>query len=248
MYQDEELLYEVRGPKNITELTAAELEKKLKTCDTIVFSFGALENHGKHLPLGCDTFQGNVLVRRVAQYLEKKGMEAVPGFAFPLGVQTNQFERTENFGNGYISQKTLIRMTEEICVSLSKSGFKRFVFCVSHAENLASMNVAAKDLYEEYGLTAIVCNWIPPMNDEWPKFLKNPEHQGHGGEDEDELHDGGGAEPGEPERPALLVSARKRQALQDGRSGLLRRRGGGLRAHRHGAVPRLCRRPRGCDN
>ena len=25
MYQDEELLYEVRGPKNITELTAAEL-------------------------------------------------------------------------------------------------------------------------------------------------------------------------------------------------------------------------------
>ena len=134
MYQDEELLYEVRGPKNITELTAAELEKKLETCDTIVFSFGALENHGKHLPLGCDTFQGNVLVRRVAQYLEKKGMEAVPGFAFPLGVQTNQFERTENFGNGYISQKTLIRMTEEICVSLSKSGFKRFVFCVTGSE------------------------------------------------------------------------------------------------------------------
>ena len=58
MYSDEELLYEVRGPKNITELTAFELKEKLKTCDTIVFSFGALENHGKHLPLGCDTFQG----------------------------------------------------------------------------------------------------------------------------------------------------------------------------------------------
>ena len=33
MYQDEELLYEVRGPKNITELTAAELEKKLELID-----------------------------------------------------------------------------------------------------------------------------------------------------------------------------------------------------------------------
>ena len=184
MYANEELLYEVHGPKNITEMTAAELKEKLKTCDTIVFSFGALENHGKHLPLGCDTFQGNVMVRRVAQYLEKKGMEAVPGFAFPFGVQTNQWERTENFGNGYVSQLTLIAMIKELCVSLAKSGFRRFVFCVSHAENLASMNVAAKDLYEEHGLTAIVCNWIPPMNDEWPKFLKNPEHQGHGGEDE----------------------------------------------------------------
>lgn len=30
----------------------------------------------------------------------------------------------------------------------------------------------------------MVCNWIPPMNDEWPKFLKNADHQGHGGEDE----------------------------------------------------------------
>ena len=184
MYKDEEFLYEVRGPKNLTEMTAAELKEKMKTCDTIVFSFGAIENHGKHLPLGCDTFQGNVLVRRVAQYLEKKGMEAVPGFAFPFGVQTNQFERTENFGNGYISQITLIQTIKELCVSLSKSGFRRFIFCVSHAENLAAMNVAAKDLYEESGLIAMCCNWIPPMNDAWPKFLKNPEHQGHGGEDE----------------------------------------------------------------
>lgn len=85
MYSDEELLYEVRGPKNITELTAFELKEKLKTCDTIVFSFGALENHGKHLPLGCDTFQGNVLVRRVAQYLEKKGMGGRARLCLPPG-------------------------------------------------------------------------------------------------------------------------------------------------------------------
>jgi len=74
----------------------------------IVFSFGAIENHGKHLPLGCDSFQGNTLVKRVAEKLAEKGMPAVPGFAFPFGVQTNQFERTENFGNCYVSQSTLI--------------------------------------------------------------------------------------------------------------------------------------------
>ncbi|HIT18535.1 MAG TPA: creatininase family protein [Candidatus Fimivivens faecavium] len=181
---ERELLYEVRGPKNITEMTAAELEERLKETDMIVFSFGAIENHGKHLPLGCDSFQGNVLVRRVAEKLAEKGLPAVPGFAMPFGVQTNQFERCENFGNCYVSQKTLIAMTEELVLSLTKSGFKKFVFCVSHAENLASMHVAAKDLADNHGVTCIVCNWIPPMNDEWPKFLKNPEHQGHGGEDE----------------------------------------------------------------
>lgn len=179
-----DILYEVKGPKNITEMTAAELEQQLQKTDMIVFSFGAIENHGKHLPLGCDTFQGNVLVKRVAERLAAKGLPAVPGFALPFGVQTNQFERTDNFGNCYVSQATLIAMTKELALSLSKSGFKKFVFCVSHAENLASMHVAAKDLYDEHGLTCIVVNWIPPMNDEWPKFLKNKDHQGHGGEDE----------------------------------------------------------------
>lgn len=179
-----ELLYEVHGPKNLTEMTAAELQEKMQRADTIVFSFGAIENHGKHLPLGCDTFQGNMLVRRVAEKLEAKGCPAVPGFALPFGVQTNQYERTENFGNCYVTQATLIAMTKELVLSLCESGFKNFVFCVSHAENLACMQVAAKDLWDIHKVTCIVLNWIPPMNDEWPKILKNAEHQGHGGEDE----------------------------------------------------------------
>ena len=80
-----EVLYEVLGPKSITEMTAVELDERLKETDMIVFSFGAIENHGKHLPLGCDSFQGNVLVKRVAEKLAEKGMPAVPGFAFPFG-------------------------------------------------------------------------------------------------------------------------------------------------------------------
>jgi len=44
------------------------------------------------------------------------------------------------------------------------------------------MHVAAKDLAEENDLICLVVNWIPPMNDEWPKFLVNPEHQGARGE------------------------------------------------------------------
>lgn len=181
---DYEVLYEVKGPKNITEMTAVELKDRLEETDMIVFSFGAIENHGKHLPLGCDTFQGNMLVRRVAEKLSQKGMPAIPGFAIPFGIQTNQFERTDNFGNCYLNQSTLISVTKDLVLSLTKSGLKKFVFCVSHAENLACMHVVAKDLADEYGITCIVVNWIPPMSDEWPKILKNERHQGHGGEDE----------------------------------------------------------------
>ena len=165
-------------------MTAAELEVEAQKTDIMVFSFGAIENHGKHLPLGCDTFQGNRLVKCTAQKLTEKGYPAVPGFALPFGVQTNQFERTCNFGNCYVSQTTFIAVVKDLCRSMAKSGFTKFVFCVSHAENLASLHVAAKDLAEEDGLLCIICDWIPPMNDEWPKFLKHAEHQGHGGEDE----------------------------------------------------------------
>ena len=181
---ERELLYEVKSPKAISEMTASELEKALKTADIAVLSFGAIENHSSHLPLGADNFQGDELIRRVAEKLSGRGMPAVPAFCIPFGVQTNRFERENRFGNICLNQETFIKIIKELTLSLAATGFKRFVFCLSHAENNAAINVAAKDLGDLHDIPVIAVNWIPPMRSEWPKFLKNKSHQGHGGEDE----------------------------------------------------------------
>ncbi|AEF83628.1 putative creatininase [Treponema primitia ZAS-2] len=179
-----ELLYEVRGPKTILEMTAAEFGEAVKRAPIAVLAFGSVENHSTHLPLSADTLQGTELIKRAAEKLTEKGLPALPAFCVPYGVETNRFERQNTLGNVSLSQKTFIQMVTELSLSLVKNGFKRLVFCVSHTENLAAMHVAAKDLGDEHDVPVIVVNWIPPMNDEWPKFLKNAAHQGHGGEDE----------------------------------------------------------------
>ena len=185
--KDWKTLYEVKGPKCLLELTATELKALMNEgADTVILSFGAIENHGSHLPLGADWFQANMLIRCVHEQLAAMGHKSVPGFPVPFGVQTNQFERegANLFGNVPISERTFIDMTEDLCLSLHKQGFERFVLCLNHSENHAALHVAAKDLAVRFGLKCVVCDWVPPMNDFWPKVCKNAEHQGHGGEDE----------------------------------------------------------------
>ena len=121
---DWKTLYEVKGPKSLMELTAVELKELMdQGADTVILSFGAVENHGSHLPLGADWFQANVLIRRVHEELTALGHKSVPGFPVPFGVQTNQFEREGKnlFGNCPISERTFIDMAEDLCLSLSSS-------------------------------------------------------------------------------------------------------------------------------
>ena len=181
----EEVLYEVRGPKTLYEMTAKELKEAVKTAKTAVIGFGATEDHASHLPLCCDTLQGTELIKRIAVKLTERGMPAVATFCIPFGVQTNAFERPDYmYGNICVSQDTYIRMVTDISLELVKTGFERLVFSLNHAENFAALNVVAKDLGDIHGIPVIVADLVPPMLDEWPKFLKNAKHQGHAGEDE----------------------------------------------------------------
>lgn len=184
MIQNWETLYEVKGPKSLMELTATELEELLKETETVILSFGAIENHGCHLPMGADYFQANVLIRRVHECLSELGRKTVPGFAVPFGTQTNKFERDKLRGNCYLNEKTFIDMAEDLILALYETGFERFVLIVNHSENQAALNVVAKDLANRYDIKSVVADWVPPHNDFWPAVLKNAEHQGHGGEDE----------------------------------------------------------------
>lgn len=177
-------LYEVKGPKNLQEMTAAELSAALEKTDMILLSCGATENHAKHLPIGSDNYQGDYLIKRTAEKLLDLGISAVPGFTIPFGVETNHFEREAVLGNCSLKPSTLTKVIKELICSLHRHGFKKFVLILNHAENWAPMQSAAQELYEEEQIECLCLNWIPPMNDFWPTVLNSQKHQGHGGEDE----------------------------------------------------------------
>ena len=178
------ILYEVYAPKNITEMTAREFENALTTADIAVLSFGAIENHANHLPLGTDNFQGEAMMKRTAAMLTEDGLPAIPAFCVPFGVQTNLFERDYVMGNVFLSQDTFIRMVSELVLSLADNGFKRFVFCVSHAEDFAALNVIAKDLGDKHHIPIIVVDWITAKWKIVSAQGRGMNNQGHAGEGE----------------------------------------------------------------
>ena len=51
----DEVLYEVRGPKTLFEMTRPEIEELLKHTETVVIPVGSTEQHGTHLPMGSDS-------------------------------------------------------------------------------------------------------------------------------------------------------------------------------------------------
>lgn len=81
---DTDILYTVRGPKLLGEMTSPEVEEVLKESNLSIIAAGSIEAHGPHLPLLTDTLTGEVLCRRVIARLAGDGRRAV-GLAFPFG-------------------------------------------------------------------------------------------------------------------------------------------------------------------
>jgi creatinine amidohydrolase len=52
----EETLYEVKGPKSWSMMTANDLAELLKTTQVALVPVGAVEQHSGHLPLGQDNY------------------------------------------------------------------------------------------------------------------------------------------------------------------------------------------------
>ena len=113
MMKDWKTIYSVKGPTTMMEMTTVELMEAMKETKTIILSFGAIENHGAHLPLGADYYQAEALIRCTYEALLEKGHKTIPGFAVPFGTQTNQFERQGEHlvGNAYLFEKVFIDMT-----------------------------------------------------------------------------------------------------------------------------------------
>ena len=87
MRENRELLYEVRSPKSLLEMTWPEVDALRKKTDIAMLSTGAVEQHGYHLPLGCDTIQSTESLRYAHDILlEKYGVESLIAPTIQFGI------------------------------------------------------------------------------------------------------------------------------------------------------------------
>lgn len=156
----------------LDQMSYLEVEEYLKKKDTVIIVTGSTENHGKHMPLGTDTF---IPVKIMELFEEKYSDEAVIAPALPYGST----EDLKGFcGTVSVGPDLLTEILNRICDDLFDYGFRRFIIVNGHGGNSKSIERTGLHIYKRGGLLARVDWWLiaGQINPAWKG--------GHGGGEE----------------------------------------------------------------
>jgi len=180
-----EILYTVRGPKLLPEMTHEEVAEALELTKSVVFAGASTEGHGAPLPLATDAIEAEELLRLVALRMNSDGFPVVCGPVIPFGPTSDRmsFPGTLSVGN-----LTFINVVKDVAKSLFHHGFRNFGLVVYHFDNLGPMMVAARELIDEFpdDVRVLVLSGLLRTGDRdllsTLSTSDHPEWEGHGGE------------------------------------------------------------------
>jgi len=114
-------------PLLIKHLPPAVVAQYMRENPQLIIPVGTTEQHGPHLPLGCDT----IIVERLADDLSREfGVLRAPTLEYGVNAATmNPFP-----GAASLSGKTLHRVMNDLIGSWEASGFMQFVIITAHGQ------------------------------------------------------------------------------------------------------------------
>jgi creatinine amidohydrolase len=127
----------------LEHITMPEFRKYLKTTKTIVFPFGTIEEHGRHLPLNTDSLIITEALREVAK---KRKFFLAPVVTYGVCTTTKDHPGTIS-----ITPETLRRLSRDLVTEAHKKGLRNMLLISGHGGSLhsAAMKETAEVLTEE---------------------------------------------------------------------------------------------------
>ena len=119
------------------DVTSTYLDLERSDVDSAVLPVGAIEQHGPHLPLSVDWFQGELVARQVAERLDAY---LLPGIPFGCSQAHEGFRGTTS-----LAPDTLGAVVEDVVTSLLDQGFRRIALLNFHGGNLI-LKLVVRDL------------------------------------------------------------------------------------------------------
>lgn len=124
----------------LEEMTTTQVETALANgCSSVLLPFGALEEHGPHLPLSTDTIQ--------AYQVGKRAAELIPLFVAPPIPYGNCRSTNDHPGTISISTTTLRSLLKDLVRSFYRQGMRQMVVLTGHAGG--AHRLALQDAGEE---------------------------------------------------------------------------------------------------
>ena len=158
-----------------SELSYGNFGKAARETEVVVMITGALEAHGKHLPLGTDTMLPDYLAQKV---VDKTKAIVLP--AIPFG-ESWDFDQCQ--GTISIEPDVLVEYYRSVMMAVFKHGFRYIVALNGHGGNDPILRQAAKKATKKGERVVIIVNW-------WRDLAKSARKEveetpgGHAAEDE----------------------------------------------------------------
>jgi creatinine amidohydrolase len=114
-----------RPPLRVKFLPPAEVRRALDENPRLIVPVGTCEQHGPHLPLGCDT----LIVERLADDLSAEfGILVAPTIEYGVNVATPE----PLAGNASVRRKTLRRWVNDLLLDWERQGVHEFLILTAH--------------------------------------------------------------------------------------------------------------------
>lgn len=124
----------------LEDMSWVEVKEALENgFETIIVPIGSIEQHGPHLPLGTDTFIGEVLAVKIAEKLGKTIVAPV----ISIGCSQHHMGFP---GTLTLKPETLMQIIRDVCSCLVKHGFKRIILLPTHGGNFAPVKTVIMEL------------------------------------------------------------------------------------------------------
>jgi creatinine amidohydrolase len=112
-------------PRRIKEMRPDEIAQIIETDARLIVPVGTCEQHGPHLPLGCDT----IIVERLADDLSAEfGVLRAPTLEYGVNVSTE----LKYVGNASLRRKTLHRALNDLVDTWEATGINEFILLTAH--------------------------------------------------------------------------------------------------------------------
>ncbi len=136
--------------------TFEEIQSYIDRNALVILPVGTIEEHGPHLPVETDVR----IAEEVAKIIGEEMKDEIPLLVMP-GVWAGYSPKVmaDSPGNMQLKPRVFEAMIHDICASLIEMGFRKIMMLDCHGRHAPMLNMATKELADEYG--AYICVTSP---------------------------------------------------------------------------------------
>ncbi|HIU43548.1 MAG TPA: creatininase family protein [Candidatus Ventrousia excrementavium] len=138
----------MKNPVRWDNLNTRELKALSEQQAIVLLPVGSTEQHGPHLPVGCDNLMATGMSERIAAELNRRGKPCVVA---PSIAVANSTHHMSFCGSMTLRAETYMHLLFDYCRSIASHGFRKIVIVNGHGGNVAPTETALIEINEALG-------------------------------------------------------------------------------------------------